>query len=204
MNKTTFYIEYLIVGTFALLAVGLAADPSYLVGEVSWKLLALVPLAYIAGLIVDAIGVVFEEILRSWTNDDPRWTKWIFREGNGRNSKDAGTRTVKIFAWNADVGEELKMRRSRDRVARGTMVTVLLLCVYLEIADRCLSLAGSSARFDVSRYWIWPLFAVLAFIWVILHWNTRDFKNAAHIEAEATAKDKLNNQNDQTAGVPTN
>ncbi len=179
MNSTTFYIEYLINGSVALIWIYLGfADEipndiaiSFSAGVGAF---ALVPIAYVLGIVVEAVGaVIFETPLRKLLSDkdDAKANDSLNAGDNGKPSETAkSSRTVSIFKANRDVGLQLHLRRSRDRIVRGAIVNLALIWTFYSVT--------LSTNWKVHTL-LGVSICVLMAAWIIFHVGTRDFKAAA-------------------------
>ncbi len=182
MNRNTYYIEYLIVGSIAValylhgtgFTQKLPEDGANGFGLL-WALM-IVPLAYISGILVDAVGVLFFETpLRYVTNDS-----------NLLRSK-IGSRTVDIILRDENLFGHLRTLRSRDRIVRGSALALLATCLF-DIAPSS-RMGGPTIVRDLDIVGDWPRWLAMTLLfatWVFLHNQTRKFKSAAH-EASQTA-----------------
>lgn len=181
-------VEYLIVGSITLLALATSFPPETLeaYGEVGWKIIALIPLVYVAGMLIDSFGVVLEEAARRLTGDISMVLRFRTEQTPEGEVSTTVSRTVEIMAWNSAVGEELKARRSRDRIARGTLISLVLLYFVSDpghATSKPISEALANTVFECeewrSAFWLISIF-VAATMWFLMHRLTRDFKRKAH------------------------
>jgi len=121
-------IEYLVTGAMTL--VWLMQTPwGPSIAEHGAKLPVLVLALYVAGMAIDMMAFVL-------TRQPKRWLRRrVFRNYRPHESHDGGSgteRQARIALYAPDLGRELAMRSSRDRIARGLIVNSLFAVAYVQ------------------------------------------------------------------------
>lgn len=132
MNLPGLLIEYLIIGSIALLWLGklfLVIDPSTM--DFDGFELLLVPLAYVLGMFIDFIAWILTKPFKKWIRNDAIKvvTKAMAEEGNANFDPDAykwfWNEKIEIEKRYPELNKELSARSSRDRIARGTIINLI-------------------------------------------------------------------------------
>lgn len=173
-------IEYLVVGSMALLwalpltGVGITDQMAFS------KAAALAPSIYVLGMFVDFIAFVVlsqlptrrfsvKSLARCWLAsrrpDIQVSDSNVFKEGPGRSSRG----TIWLHQNAPDLVKEIRERSSRDRVARGAFINILIMWA--------VSLTTPVLLFDGLGNVQWAVLAVFAFfVWVFLEANSYGFE----------------------------
>jgi len=130
-------VEYLVIGSMALLwllpVVGVGLN-----GEIPFgKAAALAPAMYVIGMFVDFVAYLLVSRFPARKYSLKALARWyvkkkpdiqnidnnLFKEGYGRSSRG----TIWLYLNAPDLIKELQARSSRDRIARGAIVNILLI-----------------------------------------------------------------------------
>jgi hypothetical protein len=133
MQLVASFLEYLVVGCTALLWVVPLAPAGVWTktGESEKALVLLLPIVYVLGMLVDYVAEVlvspFKKVIRS------RYSA----EGGAVGAAAGGlpSSTAFVLLRSADLGRELQARSTRDRIARGTFLNLVVVAVVVWIAD---------------------------------------------------------------------
>lgn len=188
MTANTFYIEYVIVGGLALLAIFLGLTGGIqgfieiqALGAGTAEILAAIPLAYVAGIVVDSFGAIFLEMpLRRLTGDKITY-RIVGRSGTSKRS-----RTADIIHFDNNLATALSRKRSRDRIVRGAFISLALYAVLRALPIGRDARGPAEAGPDLAAAVVpdaaiaagLSVFLLLA--WIYFHNATRDFKTMLH------------------------
>jgi len=135
MNLPGLLIEYLVIGAMSVIWIFPLVSGSSVGIDSIGDLVVFVPLAYVIGLYIDFAGfLVFSKfpikslslktLVRKYVHS--KFEKLsetnIFLDGTGRNSNS----TIWLHQNSKSLLEEIKARSSRDRIARGAVVNLIL------------------------------------------------------------------------------
>ena len=202
MSLAGMLVEYLITGCSALIWIwlilllpGVDLPPGVNVRDLEAHQIAIfVPLLYVLGLFIDYLAKGLTDFLddtvrqRFWRPAAKRLSK-LTREGSllhkwlvGPKSYKGAIEYAEIFLRSPDLGKQLELRSTRDRVARGALINTLLIGVALAWYSHQTGYA-SPLQIIIATFvscWLWFL------IWLRLHGLTDKY----HVKAgEAMAKD---------------
>jgi hypothetical protein len=191
MQLPTFFVEYLISGACALIWIweilivkGIVNGPPSADKVDAGYVALLIPILYVLGMFIDFIGrwcvkkIIKEKVVNRWRSDSTDLS----------DTADNMSATLAVHAPEAN--KELGMRSSRDRVARGAlvnlMITVFIFIFWFNRINQTLSL-------NLSFYSV--LFSGLALVALcFLVWNHFDERTSKYQKAAfEVAVYKLNN-----------
>ena len=178
-------IEYLVVGSMALLWLLPLVGINY-EGEIPFgRAAALAPAIYVVGMFVDFIAFVLVSRFPRRKYSLKALARWIvrrkpdiqnienirnnvFRDGYGRSSRG----TIWLYLHAPEIIKEVQARSSRDRVARGAFVNILIMWV-ISIA----SPNSSLPIFSCVSVYEWVLIVIFSLcVWLFLEANSYGFE----------------------------
>lgn len=132
MQLTGFFVEYLIIGSTSLIWIfPLLQATEISLPENSTIVLLLAPVLYVLGMIVDFIGIFLTQKHRRRIKKS---AEVEFGDKYGLDAKNLTASDVDILAFSSDVGNATISRKSRSRVARGTLTNMLIgspICLFV-------------------------------------------------------------------------
>lgn len=175
-------IEYLVVGSMALLWLLPLADISFK-GSIPFdKAAALAPAIYIIGMFIDFTAFVLVtrfphrkysvKALARWyvrrKPDIKNIEENVFKEGYGRSSRG----TIWLYLHAPEIIREVQARSSRDRVARGALVNIIIMWV-ISAHFPCKSLPALLSL-GSGKWFLLTLFSLC--VWFFLEANSYGFE----------------------------
>lgn len=174
-------MEYLVTGCGALpriaLATGISAN--HLASLTTQQLGLLLPVVYVIGMFVDSIMSLVLRRVKHVVRGELTFRE-LFSRKEAVEQPESQLRTASIVLESADLGRELQLRSSRDRIARGALLNVLLF--------GAIALASPGRLNDVLCCTDWSRWSIavttvlvgaLAFAWWHYEYNTHAFKRGA-------------------------
>jgi len=134
MNLQGILIEYFITGSFSLIWLGyLYARCPFLANlhfPHSDVLLSIIVISviYVAGMLVDFIG-------KEFTNQVEKWVHRRFPSFK-TNRHEVNCTFADIVSFNPELGKQIEMRSSRDRIARGAIINTFIITISLAVEFR--------------------------------------------------------------------
>ncbi|MBO9453150.1 hypothetical protein J7426_23005 [Tropicibacter sp. R16_0] len=212
MTSNTYYVEYLIVGSISVALFLFGSDLVLTLQKANAKefqlvwALMIVPISYMCGILVDAVGYLVMELpVRRYTGDYERDRKEVksaasgpdlavsdTREKAGASASGIDTeafssilprhdsRTAFIIVTDGNLYAHLRMLRSRDRMVRGSTLALFASCLLDIVPGSGLDSPKLEPDLDFSGDWLrWVATFVLFWTWFFLHAQTRRFKDTA-------------------------
>lgn len=199
MQFAASFVEYLVSGATALfwLAILFALDRADLASVNTGHVALLLPGIYVLGIFVDSASGVLVGPLKDYARKKRSLRKTIFSIPS-RSSGEKGTeildmtrsesRTAFVVFHSPELGKEIQSRSSRDRIARGAFLNILLFAAAASIYPgraRELYLPHlSNADLLWRPQWVMPIamFSIAVFslaIWWRFEYETYRFKRSA-------------------------
>jgi len=129
MNLRGILVEYFITGSFALIWLGywygkcpFLTHLNFPHGDVLLSIIV-VSVIYVTGMLVDFIGKEFTE----WVE---KLLRWRFPAITARQHA-VNCSYADIASFNPELGKQIEMRSSRDRIARGAIINTLIITLSL-------------------------------------------------------------------------
>ena len=175
-------VEYLVVGSMALLwflpLVGISINGEIPLGKAA----ALAPAIYVLGMFIDFIAYILvsklpvkkyslKSLVHKFISNKPdikNIENNIFRSGVGRSSRG----TIWLHLNASDLVKEIESQSSRDRIARGALVNILIMwfLVNIELVTKVLPTVAMT-----NTHWFFlSLFSLFA--WMFLEANIFGFE----------------------------
>lgn len=180
MQFAAVFVEYLVTGCGALVWIGiflgLTADTLTKLGPGHIPLL--IPLVYLIGMFADASASVLLQPVKAKAKS----AQFPWKAGSrARDPELAGAqRNAFVVLHSPDLGRELQLMSSRDRIARGAflniVLTVSMAVILPERAEKMLPmLSGRLPTMLVGSF----LAAVAFILWWTAEYSTSQFKDSA-------------------------
>lgn len=162
MNFTAAFVEYLVTGCTALLWIIplLWGDKGDELSKFPGGLaILLLPILYALGSLIDFVSYYLvwpmKSLIRKEAKEGTRSHRSITKEEE--SVEDAfPSLTVATIAFSSELGKELIVRNSRERIARGTLLNLLLLSVVIGI--------GGAPSWLPLPVWVPILLTLLGFV----------------------------------------
>jgi len=129
MNLPGLLIEYLINGAIILSWLSLLFAP--LVGiDANGSEILLIPIAYVIGMFIDYIALIATLPAKQWIRNRARMELSEELSFEKDDYKDMWNEKLMIEKDYPDLKRESRSRSSRDRIARGTIINLLLITAF--------------------------------------------------------------------------
>jgi len=175
-------IEYLVVGSMALLWLLPLLSINFENGIPLGKAAALGPSIYVLGMFVDAMAFILfsklptkkyslKKLVRFFVKKKPdikNVQPIIFKDSSGRSSRGK----IWLYLYEPALIREVQDRSSRDRVARGAVVNILLMW-----GESLLNRTNNDLIFNSFNNYHWSLLFLFSFLtWGFLESNSYAFE----------------------------
>ena len=130
MRFTASFLEYFVTGTLAIFWIYPLLPPDKTVNGLNsingFKAVLVIPLVYSLGMVLDFVAVIVLDPLKK-----------AIRKAQQNEKEPRISRTVAINAVSGDLGSELQIRATRDRIARGIVINSVILFIVLSFLHMC-------------------------------------------------------------------
>lgn len=126
MKAVISFVEYLFTGSLSLVWLWLLIPRENLSSLNSLNELLLIPFLYVIGMQMDFISM---KLLK-------RFKKKIRNRHKHLKSKSYPSTTAAIISKNSDLGNEVSIRSTRDRIARGVLLNLIFISLCILITNK--------------------------------------------------------------------
>jgi len=175
-------IEYLVVGSMALLWLLPLAGINFNGNIPFGKAAALAPAIYVLGMFIDCIAFILvsklpqkryslKTMVRYFVkkkSDIKKIEQNVFKEGSGRSSRGM----IWLYLNAPDLVKEVEARSSRDRVARGAFINVIFMWIVFSVYT--IDGVDLLRSFNHFEWFLLMLFSLV--VWLFLEANSFGFE----------------------------
>ena len=212
MQFATSFIEYLVSGSGALiwLTLLLGMRPGDWTGIQTGGVVLLIPLVFLIGIFVDSLALLALTPLKPLARRAGPIRTLVRRAGSPPDAPagaERGAETAFVILHSPDLGKELTARSSKDRIARGALVNVVLsgLAAIVAVEDLLRFFGEDPAGFHLlpTRILIALGTLALAFFTFLVWWGAERATSRFKREAVPVIEDKLRREGeDRPPAVP--
>lgn len=156
-------VEHLISGSITLLWIFISYPSTFTKGEIEPFSLFLIPVAYILGMFIDFTAFLLTYAAKRKVRNFAQ-SKYNKNHENVFDKNKAKKVKALIEHRYKDVQQQIDMRSSRDRIARGMIINALCIMVFIPMAIVCLSLKISLLVFAIIT---WVFFEYISYAYFL-------------------------------------